>query len=46
MKDQLPTEIADLHAYVDEQLSPESRRRVAQWLEGNPEAKHRPLTTP
>lgn len=39
MKDQLPTEIADLHAYVDEQLSPESRRRVAQWLETNPEAK-------
>jgi anti-sigma factor RsiW len=39
MNDQLPTEITDLHAYVDEQLSPESRRRVEEWLASNPEAK-------
>ena len=39
MKDQLPTEIADLHAYVDEQLSPEARRRVEERLATNPEAK-------
>lgn len=39
MKEQLPTEMADLHAYVDDQLSPESRRRVEEWLAGKPEAK-------
>jgi len=39
MKDQLPSEIADLHAYVDDQLSPESRRRVEEWLASRPEAK-------
>jgi anti-sigma factor RsiW len=39
MKDQLPTEIADLHAYVDDQLSPESRRRVEDGLASRPEAR-------
>lgn len=39
MSTPLPPEIEDLHAYLDGELGPESRRRVETWLEGNPEGQ-------
>ena len=41
MTNQLPTELRDLHAYVDDQLSPEMRPRVEAHLERDPEARER-----
>ena len=37
----VPTEIQELHAYVDEQLSPEARRRVEARLASDPDARRR-----
>lgn len=41
MTDPLPTDLQDLHAYVDGELSPEARRRVEAYLEKRPEAQER-----
>jgi anti-sigma factor RsiW len=41
MSTTLPTELQELHAYVDNQLSPEARRRFESWLGTNPQARGR-----
>jgi anti-sigma factor RsiW len=35
---QMPPSEATLHAYIDNELAPEARLRVAEWLLANPEA--------
>jgi anti-sigma factor RsiW len=39
MNETIPTELQELHAYVDGQLSPEARRRVESRLETDPEER-------
>ena len=39
MTEQLPSELEELHAYVDGQLSPEARHRVQTRLASDPEAR-------
>jgi anti-sigma factor RsiW len=39
VNEQIPSELAELHAYVDEQLSPEARQRVETRLANDSEAR-------